>query len=111
MYGVLLATFTTHNAVWCIVQGFLSLVSLDEQPILNPYDCPLLELSSTIFCTPSATLGDLHLWCTSAQVPVSFKRLCKLELLRERTFCVANWLFNMTGLILLIVSMCTVQSK
>lgn len=56
MYGILLATFATHNAVWCIVQGFLPLLSLDEQPILNPYDCPLLELSNTIFCTPSCNI-------------------------------------------------------
>eukprot|EP00731_Ephydatia_muelleri_P006261 Em0003g509a len=56
MYGILLATFTTHNAAWCLVQGILPLVSLDNQPILNPYDCPLLELSNTIFCTPSCNI-------------------------------------------------------
>lgn len=52
-YGILLATFKRNDgSVHCLVQGFHKLETADGQAFKNPYDCPLLELSRTIFCTP-----------------------------------------------------------
>ncbi|KAL5486601.1 hypothetical protein EMCRGX_G019103 [Ephydatia muelleri] len=87
MYGILLATFTTHNAAWCLVQGILPLVSLDNQPILNPYDCPLLELSNTIFCTPSCNIkrpAPLVHECTDTYCELGYNILAT----RVNFFCI-----------------------
>eukprot|EP00731_Ephydatia_muelleri_P016897 Em0009g1321a len=56
-YGILLATFKRNDgSVHCLVQGFQKLETTDGQAIKNSYDCPLLELSRTIFCTPSSNV-------------------------------------------------------
>ena len=53
-YGILLATFKRNDGSGhCLVHGFHKLETTDGQAFKNPYVCPLLELSPTIFCTPS----------------------------------------------------------
>eukprot|EP00731_Ephydatia_muelleri_P007439 Em0003g1687a len=56
-YGQLLSTIkseTGHTS--CLVQGIEALVLPDEQPLLNPFDCPLYNLSRTIFSVDSSAI-------------------------------------------------------
>ena len=39
-----------------IVQGFDSLLSAGGQPLLNEYDCPIVELSNVVFTTSSDSI-------------------------------------------------------
>ena len=51
-YGTLLTTFKlSDGSVHCLVLGFHELTLPDGQPLVNEYDCPLMDLSTTIFCT------------------------------------------------------------
>ncbi|KAL5503005.1 hypothetical protein EMCRGX_G009879 [Ephydatia muelleri] len=66
-YGILLTTFTlSDGSVHCLVQSFHELTLPDGQPLVNEYDCPLLDLSTTIFCTAGNNI----------QRPVSFVHQC-----------------------------------
>lgn len=57
-YGLLLATFKTVNGVAvCFIHGFHLFQSIDGQPVLNQYDCPILELSKMVFCTSSTNIS------------------------------------------------------
>ena len=51
-YGILLATFKLNDGsviAWCKV-FMSSRYLMDMQPLVNEYDCPLMDLSTTIFC-------------------------------------------------------------
>ena len=67
-YGILLTTFKLSDGsviAWC--KAFMSSSYLtDMQPLVNEYDCPLLDLSTTIFCTAGNNI----------QRPVSFGHQC-----------------------------------
>ena len=66
-YGILLTTFTlSDGSVHCLVQGFHELTLPDRQPLVNEYDCPLMDLSTTIFYTAGNNI----------QQPVSFVHQC-----------------------------------
>ena len=58
LYGILLAVFKLQDgAVVCLIQGFQKLKSQDgARPFANEYDCPLLELTRTIFSTPGGNI-------------------------------------------------------
>ncbi|KAL5500020.1 hypothetical protein EMCRGX_G011511 [Ephydatia muelleri] len=58
LYGILLAVFKLQDgAVVCLIQGFQKLQSQDgARPFVNEYDCPLLELTRTIFSTPGRNI-------------------------------------------------------
>ena len=75
-YGILLATFKLQDgSVHCLVQGFHELTLPDGQPLVTEYDCPLLDLSTTIFCTASNNI----------QRPVSFVHQCSATCLFKET--------------------------
>lgn len=42
--------------VHCLVQGFDSLLSAGGQPLLNEFDCPLVELRNDVFTTSSDSI-------------------------------------------------------
>ena len=58
LYGILLAVYKLQDgSVVCLIQGFQKLQSQDgAMPFLNEYDCPLLELTRTIFSTPGRNI-------------------------------------------------------
>lgn len=58
LYGILLAVFKLQDgAVVCLIQGFQKLQSQDGARLfMNEYDCPLLELTRTIFSTPGRNI-------------------------------------------------------
>eukprot|EP00731_Ephydatia_muelleri_P028790 Em0020g434a len=75
-YGILLTTFTlSDGSVHCLVQGFHELTLPDGQPLVNEYDCPLMDLSTTIFCTAGNNI----------QRPVSFVHQCSGTCLFKET--------------------------
>eukprot|EP00731_Ephydatia_muelleri_P002956 Em0001g2956a len=56
-YGQLLSTIkseTGHTS--CLVQGFEPMVLPDGWPLLHPFDCPLYNLSRTIFSVDSSAI-------------------------------------------------------
>ena len=74
-YGILLATFKcTDGTAHCLVQGFHELTLSDGRAMVNDYDCPLLDLSTTIFCTTG----------NNVQRPVSFVHECSATCLWRR---------------------------
>ena len=58
VYGVLLGVYRSQaGVVECLVQGFQQLQSNDSVThIVNEYNCPLLDLSRTIFTTPGRNI-------------------------------------------------------
>ena len=56
LYGILLNTFktTAGNAI-CLIQGF-QFVSINDEILLNNFECPMLQLSKTIFTTPGSNV-------------------------------------------------------
>ena len=75
-YGILLATFKcTDGTAHCLVQGFHELMLSDGRAMVNDYDCPLLDLSTTIFCTTG----------NNVQRPVSFVHECSATCLCKET--------------------------
>eukprot|EP00731_Ephydatia_muelleri_P033470 Em0030g27a len=75
-YGILLATFKcTDGTAHCLVQGFHELTLSDGREMVNDYDCPLLDLSTTIFCTTG----------NNVQRPVSFVHECSATCLCKET--------------------------
>ncbi|KAL5503163.1 hypothetical protein EMCRGX_G010071 [Ephydatia muelleri] len=76
-YGILLTTFKLSDGsviAWC--KAFMSSSYLtDMQPLVNEYDCPLLDLSTTIFCTAGNNI----------QRPVSFVHQCSGTCLFKET--------------------------
>eukprot|EP00731_Ephydatia_muelleri_P019481 Em0012g306a len=56
-YGLLMAVFkTSSGAVLCLLQGFKPLCSADGDQRHNKYDCPLLELTRSVFTVPSESV-------------------------------------------------------
>jgi hypothetical protein len=47
---------TSSGAVLCLLQGFKPLCSADGDQRHNKYDCPLLELTRTVFTVPSESV-------------------------------------------------------
>ena len=56
LYGILLNTFkiAAGNAI-CLIQGF-QFVSMNDEILLNNFECPMLQLSKTIFTTPGSNV-------------------------------------------------------
>ena len=68
-YGILLTTFTlSDGSVHCLVQGFHELTLPDRQ-LVNEYDCPLMDLSTTILT---------YLPLSSALLATIYNNLCLL---------------------------------
>ena len=67
--------YTSDGSVHCLVQGFHELTLPDGQPLVNEYDCPLMDLSTTIFCTAGNNI----------QRPVSFVHQCSGTCLFKET--------------------------
>ena len=75
-YGILLATFKLRDgSAHCLVQGFHELTLSDGQSVVNEHDCPLFDLSTTIFCTTGNNI----------QRPVSFVHECSAACLFKET--------------------------
>ena len=52
-YALLMAVYKTDaGATRCLLQGFLSLLTTNGEQLLNEFECPLLELTKTLFTTP-----------------------------------------------------------
>ena len=65
-FGVLLTTCkSTGGTVFCIIQGFQPCIS-NAVPLLSHHDCPIFELTKTIFTTEA----------TNVSKSVSFVHLC-----------------------------------
>ena len=74
-YGVLLATFKLcDGSVHCLVRGFHELTS-DGQLVMNEYNCPVSDLSTTIFCTSGKNM----------QRPVSLVHECSASCVFKET--------------------------
>ena len=56
LYGILLGALKiAADNVLCLVQGF-QFKSLDDQVLLNDYECPILELTTAVFSTPGSNI-------------------------------------------------------
>ena len=56
-YAPLSAAFRASNgATYCVLQGLLPLQSIDGEQLHNAFDCPILELTRTLFIVPSADI-------------------------------------------------------
>ncbi|KAL5502825.1 hypothetical protein EMCRGX_G009660 [Ephydatia muelleri] len=59
-YELLMAVFkTSSGALLCLLQGFKPLCSADGDQ-RNKYDCPLLELTQSVFTVPSESVRSLR---------------------------------------------------
>lgn len=109
-YGILLATVKRHDSsVHCLVQGCHKLETANGQAFTNPYDCPLLELSQTVFCTPSNNIRrevSLVHECGNSCTFLETTAMDNVE--REE---VSNWRSSMIGRIICIATMFIVRSN
>ena len=56
-YALLMAVYkTATGATLCLLQGFLSLLTSTGEQLLNEFDCPLLELTKTLFTVPGGNI-------------------------------------------------------
>ena len=56
-YASLAAVFRTSNgATYCVLQGLLPQQSINGEQLHNAFDCPILELTRTLFTVPSANI-------------------------------------------------------
>ena len=56
-YASLMAVYkTATGATLCLLQGFLSLLTTTGEQLLNEFDCPLLELTKTLFTVPGGNI-------------------------------------------------------
>ena len=81
---------TSSGAVLCLLQGFKPLCSADGDQRHNKYDCPLLELTRSVFTVPSESVRrsvNMVHQCTQS---CTFQDLLLLKPVRERRSCVIN---------------------
>eukprot|EP00731_Ephydatia_muelleri_P033322 Em0027g70a len=112
LYGILLAVFKLQDgAVVCLIQGFQKLQSQDgARPFVNEYDCPLLELTRTIFSTPGRNiLRAVSVVHECGAIAVALRKLRQLRTLNGKKLLGQNLLLNMTGatLVFLQCLLCT----
>ena len=108
LYGILLAVFKLQDgAVVCFIQGFQKLQSQDgARPFVNEYDCPLLELTRTIFSTPGRNiLRAVSVVHECGAIAVALRKLRQLRTLNGKKLLGQNLLLNMTGATLCIPTM------
>ena len=98
LYGILLAVFKLQNSTYCLVQGFQQLQSFGGTPFVNEYDCPRLDLTTTIFITPGKNIKRA-VSIAHECVALSRQRQCKT--LNVKKLCSQNLYLNMAHLIVL----------
>eukprot|EP00731_Ephydatia_muelleri_P031910 Em0023g417a len=88
LYGILLNTFktTAGNAI-CLIQGF-QFVSMNDEILLNNFECPMLQLSKTIFTTPGSNVK---------RAVTSRNSICLLEATEAMQFIISSQLTSNCG--------------
>ena len=93
---------TSSGAVLCLLQGFKPLCSADGDQRHNKYDCPLLELTRTVFTLQSESVRSVNMVHQCTQSCTFQESLSAETCEREKIMC--NKLSFVHDLI--IVSMC-----
>ena len=74
-YASLSAVFRASNgATYYVLQGLLPLQSIDGEQLHNAFDCPILELTRSLFIVPSADIQRPVTLYMSVQTHVLFLR-------------------------------------
>ena len=84
-YALLMAVYkTATGATLCLLQRFLSLLTSTGEQLLNEFDCPLLELTKTLFTVPG---GNIRKAVNIVRTHVCLLRKLQDKLEREHLGC------------------------
>ena len=91
LYGILLAVFKLQDSTYCLVQG---LQSFGGTPFVNEYDCPQLDLTTTIFIIPGKNIKRAVSIAHECDTSCCFKQTETVENVERQEH---NLYLNMTG--------------